>query len=166
MRRCLAVLGALATLVASIGGVRSAVAVDLHSFWDQRCAECHGHSADFARKSLRVENGRLVGFHHRDNLRAFMAQHQTTSPTSDRLHDMLLAQAQTPPLFRERCGECHGTASDFARASLIRKQDVLTGRKTGRPVAIYLRRHAKLTEQEVPFFVDLLERVDREVRSP
>jgi len=151
-------------LVASFGG--GAGATDLHHFWDQRCAECHGHAGAFARRHLRVENGRLVGAHHRDDLATFMAQHQMGPDLVAPIQAMLLAQVSTPPVFQQRCASCHGTAAEFARASLTLRNGVLTGRDNGLPVADYLRRHGRLTEAERPVVVDSLNRVLGEVGGP
>lgn len=151
-------------LIASLGGM--AGAVDLHHFWDQRCAECHGHAGPFARRHMKVENGRLVGTHHRDDLATFMGQHQMGPELVAPIQAMLLAQVTTPPVFQQKCASCHGTAADFARASLTVRNGVLTGRENGMPVADFLRRHGRLTEAERPVMVDSLNRVLGEVGGP
>lgn len=51
----------------------SASALDLHRYWDDRCAECHGHSASFARQRLSVVDGKLAATSHRTGLDAFLA---------------------------------------------------------------------------------------------
>ena len=53
----------------------STAGTDLHWLWDNRCAECHGHSAEFSRKFLRVTDGQLQGSHHTRNLKLFMRNH-------------------------------------------------------------------------------------------
>lgn len=153
--------GALALLASTTGSP----AVDLHHFWDQACSECHGHSAEFARRFLTVENGRLLGRHHRDDLLRFLGSHHLPPTLVVPVYDMLLAQASTEPRFRDRCGNCHETAAGLARTSLVVKEGVLYGRATDRPVAEFLKRHAGLQPDNVPFFVDLLTRVEREVHG-
>ena len=39
-----------------------AAGLDLHWLWDDRCAECHGHSSEFARR-LTWRSGELVLAH-------------------------------------------------------------------------------------------------------
>ena len=139
---------------------------DLHWFWDQRCAECHGHSARFARTALAVENGVLVGRHHRDDLTLFLRNHGVPAERVQPVYDMLLAQAQSDPRFQERCGGCHDSAAALARDALVVRGGVLQGRESGRPVAEFMKRHGRLGPDEVPFFVKLLARVEHEVHSP
>ena len=142
-----------------------ATAIDLHRFWDQTCAECHGHSADFSRRFLTVEDGRLTGRHHKDDLLSFLSNHHLPPDLVAPVHDMLQAQASTEPRFRDRCGSCHETAAALARDSLTIQDGVLYGKGTGHPVAEFLKRHGRLQSNEIPFFVDLLTRVEREVHE-
>lgn len=54
-------LGALMVLLVFASLSSSAPAeVDLHDYWDQRCSYCHGHSGEFARRFLHVDNLRRV----------------------------------------------------------------------------------------------------------
>jgi hypothetical protein len=139
---------------------------DLHWFWDQRCAECHGHAAQFARTALAVENGVLVGRHHRDDLMVFLGNHGVPQNRVKPVYDMLHAQVETGPRFKDKCGDCHDNAAALARETLVVRDGVLQGRESGRPVAEFMKRHGKLKPDEVPFFVDLMARVEREVHSP
>src|SRR5690606_35841898 len=79
----------------------AADAIDLHRLWDGRCAECHGHSAEFARSLLTVNEGRLAGRHHRDDLATFLHNHYLAGSHVDEVYAMLLAQVVTPPRFAE-----------------------------------------------------------------
>ena len=97
MRRPRLGTGRLARLAATIilTAIPAAAAtdtVDLHSFWDQRCAGCHGHAAQFARKFLSIENGQLVGRHHRDDLMLFLQNHGVPAARVNPIYDMLLAE--------------------------------------------------------------------------
>lgn len=142
-----------------------ATAVDLHHFWDQTCAECHGHSAEFSRRFLTVRDGKLTGRRHKDELLGFLSNHHLPLELVIPVHDMLLAQASTGPQFKDRCGSCHDTAAALARDSLLIRDDKLYGKGTGRPVAEFLIGHGRLKADEIPFFVDLLTRVEREVHG-
>ena len=137
---------------------------DLHDYWDARCASCHGHAGQFARKFLRVENGKLIGTHHRDNLAAFLRNHYLTPDLYEPAMAMLKAQAASAPLFNNKCSGCHDTAAEFARKSLEIKSGVLTGRASGKPVIEYLKKHGKVTPEEAAALVQTLTRVLGEVR--
>jgi hypothetical protein len=142
----------------------SASAVDLHQFWESRCQDCHGHAGDFARRTLSVNDGVLVGRHNTD-LKRFLAVHEAGTEQAGPLYAMLLAQAQTKPVFQQKCASCHGTAADFARASLLERDGVVVGRDNGRPIADFLKRHGKLTSDEVPVVVESLTRVLKETAA-
>ncbi len=141
----------------------AADAVDLHRLWDGRCAECHGHSAEFARSLLTVNEGRLAGRHHRDDLATFLHNHYLAGSHVDEVYAMLLAQVVTPPRFAEECRTCHGSAADFARDSLVFRDGVLHGRASGEPVRAFLAGHRGLEDADAEFFAEMLDRVAREV---
>lgn len=158
----LAILVCAATTVVS-----TAAAIDLHDMWDQRCHECHGHAGDFARRHFKMSNGALVGPHRSgDALKRFMGRHEMQPENVEAIYAMLLAQAQTRPLFQQKCAGCHETAAQFARGSLVRRNGVLVGRTNAQPVAEFLQRHGKLAADEIPIVVETLLRVLYEVRGP
>lgn len=157
----------LAFMVPWLLPAASGGAADLHHFWEQTCGDCHGHAADWARRFLTVQDGKLQGRHHKDDLLVFLQHHYLPQDLVQPMYGMLLAQASTGPRFRERCGRCHESAVELARTSLVVRDGVLQGRQSGRPVAEFLPRHAKLglTAEDVAFFTDVLTRVEREVHS-
>ena len=166
MRLLLTLFSVFTVLTGLMLAPGSAVAADrdLHDYWDARCASCHGHAGQFARKFLRVENGKLIGTHHRDNLATFMRNHHLTPDLYEPAMAMLKAQASSPPLFNSKCSGCHDTAAEFARKSLEIKKGVLTGRASGKPVIEYLKKHGKVTPEEAASLVQTLTRVLGEVR--
>ncbi len=135
---------------------------DLHDYWDGRCRECHGDSGDFARRTLAVERGRLVGKHHLRDLEGFLANHYLADELVAPVMQMLTAQVTTRPLFKPHCTGCHGTATEFARESLVLRGGIAVGRKSGRAVAESLRGHGGLAPADVPVMAATLERVLRE----
>ena len=137
--------------------------VDLHEHWDQRCQVCHGHSGQFARKFLRVENGRLLGTHHGNDLDVFLRNHYLTDKLVEPMRAMLTAQVTTPPLFAQKCAGCHGTAATSARRSLAFSNGSLVGVSSGRKVADLLSSHGGLAPDEVLIVVESLTRVRGEV---
>lgn len=141
----------------------SASALDLHRYWDDRCAECHGHSATFARQRLSVADGKLIGTSHRTGLDVFLANHHTNAELAPRLIAMLAAQATTAPVYAAKCAGCHETAAQLARQSLMLKGEDVVIKTSGRPVADLLKRHGKLTPAEAAAMVETLKRVVREV---
>lgn len=157
-------LGALMFLLAFASlSLAGPAEVDLHDYWDQRCGYCHGHSSEFARRFLRVDQGRLQGVHHRGDLDLFLRHHYLTEPLVAPVRAMLMAQLTTKPLFGRKCGTCHGTAAAFARQSLRVVNGDLLGASSAIKVTDYLASHGKLEPQDLPIMVDTLLRVRREV---
>lgn len=150
-----------ALLLALAGG--GAAAADLHAYWDGRCGSCHGDSATFARSTLALRDGKLVGRHHVDELPRFVRQHGLPETLVEPVLAMLAAQVATPPRYAGACQRCHGKAAELARESLVWRDGVLVGRERGVPVAELLRHHGGLGEDEQAVVVRTLERVRREV---
>lgn len=153
---------AVAVLVAPPAG---AAGIDLHRMWDDRCAGCHGHAGDFARK-LTVSGGELQGRHHVHDLRLFLRNHYPADSEVDAVYDMLLAQASSAARFRAECSSCHGTAAEFVRDTLALRDGELLGRESGRPVHLFLGAHRQLGAADASFFAQLLKRVAGEVFRP
>lgn len=153
-----------ATLLA-LPAVRAA-GVDLHWLWDDRCAECHGHSGDFTRRFLAVAGGELQGSHHVHDLRLFLHNHYLAGNEVDAVYNMLLAQANNRARFKNECAGCHNSAAIFVRHSLEFRDGVLISRNSGRPVSRFLEHHRDLTLDDVGFFTGLLTRVAHEVHRP
>ena len=142
-----------------------AMATDIHWLWDDRCAECHGHSAEFSRKFLRISENRLQGRHDLRDLRLFLGNHYTPRNDVNAVYDMLLAQLKTPPRFRDECSACHNTAAAFIRASIVLHDGVLVGRATNQPINEFMQSHRGLEPDDIEFFVKLLNRVAAEVNG-
>lgn len=140
--------------------------IDLHWLWDNQCAECHGHSAEFSRKFLTVANGQLQGIHHVQGLRNFMRNHYTSNTEVDAVYEMLLAQALTKPRFKQECGNCHGSAASFVRQSVFLQDEDLLSRKSSQPIRTFLQQHRQMDTNDIDFFMSLLNRVAREVYRP
>lgn len=140
--------------------------IDLHWLWDNQCAECHGHSAGFSQKFLKVANGQLQGSHHVQGLRNFMRNHYTSNTEVDAVYEMLLAQVLTKPRFKQECGNCHGSAASFVRQSVVLQAEDLLSRESGQPIRIFLQQHRKLDTNDINFFMNLLNRIAREVYRP
>ncbi len=159
------VLAAFALLGALSG---SALATDIHAFWDQTCKDCHGqHSAEFARTFLKVEKGKLIGRHHVEDLRAFLSQHHMSEPMATRIHDMLLAQASTTPVFKAKCGGCHETAAELVRTAVDEENGVLIGKKRRTPLSRFLQRHGGgLTGGDLDTVLKALSRIRAETKTP
>jgi len=157
----LAVMATMAMI--TVPAPAAGVGRDLHDYWDGRCKDCHGDAGTFARRTLHVEQGRLVGTHHGADLEQFLRNHYLADELVAPVMQMLQAQATAAPLFKEKCSECHGSASEFARKALTLRNGVLVGRASQRPVQDYLRRHGGLAPEQVGPMVKTLERVLGEV---
>jgi hypothetical protein len=163
----LRVMGLAALAAALIVGVAPAAlaATDLHAYWDSRCSQCHGDAGEFARRTLRVERGLLVGKHHAQApaLQTFLGNHYLSKDLIAPVTAMLTAQATTAPLYKQHCAGCHGNAAGFARESLTRRDGVLVGKKTGHAVEATLRTHGGLAPADQAEVVKTLSRVLAEV---
>jgi hypothetical protein len=148
-----------AAIALALSFAKPASALDLHAYWDGRCNDCHGHAGEFARRFLTVQDGKLQGRHHVDNLAQFLSNHYLAEDLVEPVSKMLAAQVASQPRFKEQCGRCHENGAALARESLMMKDGVLVSRQTGRPIATFLRSHARTRVEDVPFFVDVLARV-------
>ncbi len=157
-----AVLMAALLLTAKAG----ATGIDLHWLWDDRCAECHGHSAEFARKFLQVTNDRLEGRHPVRDFRLFLRNHYLSASEVDAVYEMLLAQVRTAPRFKHECSNCHGQASTFVRRTMLLQKGVLLSRGSKQSIRQFMDGHRGLSPDDVEFFVNLLTRVAGEVYRP
>jgi hypothetical protein len=160
------IIGAVLVTLLLFTGKAAASGIDLHWLWDNQCAECHGHSGEFARKFLKVTNGQLQGSHHVQGLRLFMRHHYTQNTETDAVYEMLLAQARAKPRFKQECGNCHGSAAAFVRHSVILQDEVLLSRESGQPIEKFLQQHRQLEADDVAFFTSLLKRIAGEVFRP
>ena len=159
-----ALIGGLLWALVMLAGAEP-VGTDLHAYWDGRCRNCHGDAGAFARGTLRVEQGRLVGLHH-DQPRAlqrFLKNHYLSDDLIEPVTAMMTAQAVSSALFKAHCAGCHGSAASLARESLTWRDGILTGKTSRRPVDEYLRRHGGLPPADVPEMVKTLGRVMAEV---
>lgn len=156
-------LTCLLLLLSSTAGARG---IDLHALWDNRCAECHGHSAEFTRKYLQITGGLLQGRHHVLDLRAFLEHHYPPDGQVEAIYQMLLAQTYTPPRFQEECSGCHGRASEFLRQSIVLKDGELTIEKSGVSVQQFMQSHQQLTQDDIEFYLGLFTRLAYEIYRP
>ncbi len=140
--------------------------LDLHWLWEDRCKDCHGHSADFARRHLEVVDGELRGKHRLRDLSLFLRNHYPAGMEVDALYGMLKAQATTPPRFREECSGCHESAAGLVRERMILRDGVLYSRITDEPIEDLLDWHADTQEGDVKFFTRVLTRIANEVYRP
>jgi len=141
----------------------SSAGTDLHWLWDDRCAECHGHSADFSQQFLRVSDGQLQGQHHTQNLSLFLRNHYAPAGEVEAIYNMLLAQVTTAPRFKAECSNCHDSASQFIRDSIIVRNGELVSRESRGSIRAFMQTHRRLKQDDIEFFMDLLARVAGEV---
>jgi len=141
----------------------STAGTDLHWLWDNRCAECHGHSADFSRQFLQISDGQLQGAHPTRDLKLFLRNHYSPDREVDAIYSMLLAQVTTAPRFKAECSNCHDSASQFIRNSIVLQHGELISRESGVSVREFMQTHRRLKQDDIEFFMNLLARVADEV---
>lgn len=162
--RCGAIVLAAMAAVAVTAGAASAR--DLHDFWDNRCASCHGHAGEFSRNHFKLLDGRLVGRNPARDVCGYLVNHGAGADMAAPVCAMLTAQAATPSLFKSKCAGCHETAADFARTGLVAGEGgTLKGKQNGRDIAEFLTGHGKLDAGEVAKVVSTLKRVYLEVHD-
>ena len=69
-------------------------------------------------------------------------------------------------LWDDRCAECsncHDSASQFNRDSIIVKNGDLVSRESGESVREFMQTHRRLKQDDIEFFMNLLARVAGEV---
>jgi len=139
---------------------------DLHKFWDKNCSECHGHSADFSRKFLKVVDGKLQGPMHKESFKTFLNNHYIRRNQQEAIYDMLLAENLIEPRYKNECSSCHKRAAEFVRASMALRDGELYSNKLDSPVSEFLKSHKGLTTEDIEFYMALLTRVANEVYRP
>lgn len=155
--------GIFAIFLVSLSLPQPAAAVDLHRLWDDKCAECHGHSAEFARRMLSAADNRLLGRHHVDDLKLFLGNHYLMGQDIDGIYDMLLAQVNTPPRYAGECASCHVSAAELVRESIESRDGQLYVAGSSRTLDDFLEGHRGFSGEDAGFFSDLLARVFGEV---
>ncbi len=155
-------------LWASLALTGAAKAADIHQLWDQRCGGCHDHAGSFARKFLTVTDGILRGRSDGRDVKVLLATHNGGYSSEDvaAIYSMLLAQTQTPDLFKRKCGDCHATAAQLVREQVVSRDGELYGRYSQRRMADYLPGHGRLSDGENAILLDALARIEREVHRP
>lgn len=143
----------------------TSIAADLHQMWDQQCGGCHGHAGSFVREHLQLADGQLRDRSGGRDVSAFLETHNGGYPSEivSALIDMMTAQAATPELFKERCGDCHETAAQLVRDQVAERDGRLIGLDAGRPLAEFLPGHARIDQGELVQIQAVLERIYREV---
>lgn len=132
---------------------------DAGAIWDSRCEECHGDPKPFARKYLWNIEGQLQGQHHINNMDLFMRNHYIPEHEIEILHNMMLAQANSPVRFEVECGECHGAAQDFVEKSLWVRGSEITGLESGLDIKEFLPGHQRLQAEDIAFYTKLFVRI-------
>ena len=138
-----------------------ALSADIHDWFESRCGECHQHMGDLAQESLTYIDGTLSGQTSGKDIRIFLPNHygKPTPKETAALYDQLLWQIQAGRKFKTRCAICHVRARTLAQKKLLRDNDTLRGRYTGRDMTEFLKHHGRIDAEEVVFFIQLLTRL-------
>lgn len=152
-------------LVVAVLAALPAGAEDLHALWDGQCGGCHGHAGDFARQTLDLRDGVIFGRVSGQKLDDFLVRHNGGySPARiTALADMLAGQMGRGPEFRAHCGGCHDTAAQLVRDWVVRRDGVLVGLASGRPLADFLRRHGGADDDSRARIIESLNQIETEI---
>ncbi len=138
-----------------LAGAPSAAAqsdgVDYHRRFESLCGPCHGHSGPFARHSLEIVNGTLVGRTTGVPVQRFLRRHPGGLTQADiaRFRDVMHRQVEAGGVFQDRCAICHGRAVELAAANLVFANGDLLIRYSRVPVRGYLANHGRLEPREI-----------------
>lgn len=161
-------LVAIVLLVCAAASSPGATAADLHQLFEERCGRCHGHAGDFARESLVLDDGTVLGRKTGQDVRRFLPRHfgKLTAHEIALLHDTFALQIESGGLFQAKCRVCHGPAKDLARLHLILRDGVLYGRYSGADMRDFLPRHGRPTPEEAELLYRVLAWQLRITKSP
>jgi hypothetical protein len=136
----------------------SGQAQELHELFEERCGRCHEHAGPFARESLVIADGQVVGRASGQEVGVFLQGHygHLTEGEIAALRDLFRFQIISSGLYEKRCLACHESAKDLARSRLLVREDRLVGRYTGRAMAEFLMRHGRLSKSEAVFMTEVL----------
>jgi mono/diheme cytochrome c family protein len=156
----------LLLVLLTLAGASAARGFDVHVYWENHCAECHGHAGAFARSRLSLEEGVLASGHWGTGVDRFLANHHTSADMLPAVVEMLTAQVATDPVYENRCTACHGAAAVLVRENLARGPDGLVLRRSGQSVEAFLARHGGLTPAEARALAERLAGIADEVDLP
>jgi hypothetical protein len=133
-------------------------AQELHELFEERCGRCHEHAGPFARESLIVTDGQVMGRASGQEVGLFLLGHygRLTENEIEALRDLFRFQIISSGLYEKRCLNCHESAKTLARSRLLVREDRLVGRYTGRDMAEFLARHGRLSGSEAIFMTEVL----------
>lgn len=134
---------------------------DVHELFENRCGRCHEHAGDLAQEDLVIVDGVLRGRTSNSDISAFLPTHygKLQPFESFALYDLLAWQVQAGAAFKTRCAICHVKARTLARTNLVRDDNVLRGRYSGRDITAFFARHGRIEESEINFFIRLFMRL-------
>lgn len=147
----------------AIGAAR-ADNINPHDVYESNCARCHApHAGAFVFETLENRNGVLTGTATQQPVEAYLASgHGGLSEEEIAVMTQLFRDiSRSGRLFKRKCAICHNNANDLAHFDLVIRDGALFGRYSGRDIAAFLAGHGRLTPDEIPLMLDVLERQRR-----
>ena len=132
--------------------------VDAHEIYERSCGGCHApHAGDFARETLSVKDGRVVGQRSGRDVEVFLGKgHGGVSPSeANALIQQFRNILRTGGIFDRKCRICHDRAVVLARANLVVCGGKLRGRYSGKDTDEFLSHHGRLEAEEIPTILDM-----------
>ncbi|MGI9421523.1 MAG: hypothetical protein ACR2RA_27150, partial [Geminicoccaceae bacterium] len=83
--------------------------IDPHELFEEKCGRCHEHAGTFARKSLTIENGEVVGLRSGKAVLKTLPSHfgNLSDAEVGLIVDMFRRQIESGGLYQSRCRLCH-----------------------------------------------------------
>lgn len=126
--------------------------LDPHQIYERNCSGCHvPHAGDFARTTLSVKGGQLVGERSGRDVEAFLGggHGRVSQAEAAVLVEQFRNILRTGGIFDRKCRICHDRAVVVARSKLIKCEGKVRGRYSGRDMSDFLTYHGRLEPAEI-----------------
>jgi hypothetical protein len=132
--------------------------IDPHALFEAKCVRCHDHAGVFARETLTIEAGEVVGRRSGKPVLKTLAGHfgKLSEAEAGLIVDMFRRQILSDGLYKAKCRFCHDPAKKLARQTLILREGQLVGRYSGRSIEDLLSYHGRLKGHEQKTVLDML----------
>lgn len=154
---------ALATLLLVRLHAAGAETLDPHRIYEDKCARCHQpHAVNLVREHLKLEGGKVLAKEDGREVGQLLASHAKVKLSAAQLGALVKqfdAMLKTGFVFQDRCFNCHGPASVFARTSLKIAEGKVVSKASGREMNEFLKAHGYLSDEaQRQIVVDMLKR--------
>lgn len=152
---------ALAIIAPWLSVMAHAQSLDPHEIYERTCSRCHdAHGGNFAKKSLDLVAGKVVGRKNSRQLRDLLegGHGGLSSDETDALVAHFESIVSSGHVYQDKCTICHDRAVVVARRNLIVRDGRLMGRYSHKDIAKFLENHGRLEPDEIVTILDMFHR--------